>query len=224
MKIYNLLIKDFGNGRKQVKRYSKPISVLEDDFEFMARQEKIWENATPDMRTEDEKENDRFFKRIENNKRAKTNVYDICRSNEWDYFLTLTFSPDKVNRYDYSECLKKLQRRFENIRNKYAPDMKYVLVPELHKDGAVHFHGLISGCNSKYFEPAINPQDGSFIYFKGNKVYNWNLYTLGYATATAVLDTQKVSFYITKYLTKQSAEFLKGKRRFLVLETARNHK
>ena len=33
-------------------------------------------------------------------KRTKKKVYDYAKSNEWEWFVTFTFSPDKVNRYD----------------------------------------------------------------------------------------------------------------------------
>lgn len=220
MKKYNTVIKDFGNGLKQVKIYNFDISVLEDDFEKMARIQQIWDNQVPDMRTDEEKDNDSFLKRLENNNRAKNNVYDIARANLWDWFLTLTFNPDKVNRYDYSECLKKLQKQFNNIRSRYCPNMRYLLVPEFHKDGGVHFHGLIANCDLVHFTPAINPHTGQQIVQKGLEIYNWNLYTLGFCTATSVQDTKRVSNYITKYITKSQIDLMKGKRRFLQVKIA----
>lgn len=220
MKKYNTVIKDFGNGLKQVKMYNFDISVLEDDFEKMARIQQIWDKQVPDTRTDEEKDNDSFLKRLENNNRAKNNVYDIARANKWDWFLTLTFDPGKVNRYDYSECLKKLQKRFDNIRTKYCPNMRYLLVPELHKDGGVHFHGLIANCDLVHFTPAINPHTGHQIVQKGLEIYNWNLYTLGFCTATPVQDTKRVSNYITKYITKSQIDLMKGKRRFLQVKIA----
>lgn len=219
---YNATIKDFGNGLKQVKLYDFDITILDDDFEKMARIEKIWENKSPDIRTYEEKEIDSFYKRLENNNRAKNNVYDIARSNKWDWFLTLTFSPEKVNRYDYSECLKKLQKRFSKIREQYYPDMKYLLVPELHKDGGVHFHGLLANCDLIHFTPAINPHTQLQIVQKGLLVFNWNLYTLGFCTATPVKDTKCVSHYITKYITKSQIDLMKGKRRFLQVKIAKS--
>ena len=39
-------------------------------------------------------------------KRAKQKIYDLSRANEWEYFVTLTFDPNKVHRYDYTDCVK----------------------------------------------------------------------------------------------------------------------
>lgn len=41
-------------------------------------------------------------------KRTKKKVYDYAKCNEWDWFVTFTFAAEKVNRYDYEECAKKL--------------------------------------------------------------------------------------------------------------------
>ena len=61
-------------------------------------------------------------------KRAKDKVFDIAFSNEWAYFLTITFNGSE---YDFSNAdfvKKKLRRWLENqVKRK---DMKYLLIPE----------------------------------------------------------------------------------------------
>ena len=81
-------------------------------------------------------------------KRTKKKVYDYAKSNEWEWFVTFTFSPDKVNRYDYDECTKYLSKWFNNLKRS-SPALSYLVVPEQHKDGAYHFHGLFSGINER---------------------------------------------------------------------------
>ena len=81
-------------------------------------------------------------------KRTKKKVYDYAKSNEWEWFVTFTFSPDKVNRYDYDECTKYLSKWFNNLKRS-SPALSYLVVPEQHKDGAYHFHGLFSGMNER---------------------------------------------------------------------------
>ena len=76
-------------------------------------------------------------------RRAKQTIYEIARNGQWDWFVTLTLSPDQVNRYDYGECSKKVSKWLNNLR-RTCQDMKYLVVPELHKDGAYHFHGLFA--------------------------------------------------------------------------------
>ena len=80
-------------------------------------------------------ESDRERSLVVSQNRTLNKIYEISRSNDWDYFLTLTFNPEKVNSYDYEEVTKKLSQWIKNMKRKYAPDLKYLLVPERHKSG-----------------------------------------------------------------------------------------
>ena len=72
--------------------------------------------------------------------RARSKVRDIALCNPFTYFFTWTLSPDEIDRYD-AEVVKRKLTTF--LRNKtYRNGFRYLLVPELHKDGAIHFHGL----------------------------------------------------------------------------------
>lgn len=77
--------------------------------------------------------------------RTKSKIYSIARSNDWEYFFTLTLDPRKIDRKDYNIISKKLVQWFHDVKKYKAPDLKYLLIPELHKDGvSYHFHGLMS--------------------------------------------------------------------------------
>ena len=153
-----------------------------------------------------------FRKLNDNNKRDKQLVYDLARSNDWDWFATITFNPNKYNRQDYDECRKALSKLLNNIRNRYCPDLKYLFIPELHSDGINwHFHGLLSNCTDLHFTQSINGKIGSKFYGlplkdkNGNDVFVCNHFSkLGNCTFTKVKDTRRVSNYITKYITKQN--------------------
>lgn len=138
--------------------------------------------------------------------RTKHKVYDIVRSNKWDYFFTLTFNPDKVDSFDYAECVEKLSKWLNNSRRK-APDMKYMVVPELHKSGRFHFHGLFADCDGLGFVDSGH-KDGEKI------IYNVGSYKLGFSTATRIQDLHKSCSYITKYITKDLCSVTKGKKRY----------
>ena len=140
--------------------------------------------------------------------RTVNTIYEIAFSNEWDWFLTFTFNPDNVNRYDYDECYKKLSKFLNNFKNRYCIDMKYLIVPEIHKDAAFHFHGLFSNVDDFYFTDSGHKSFGQI-------VYNFDSYKLGFSTATKVQDTKKVSSYITKYITKDLIKSSNGKHRYL---------
>lgn len=147
--------------------------------------------------------------------RTKNRSYALSRANSWDWFVTLTFSPEEVDRYDYSAVSKKLSKWLNNCKVK-CPDMKYLVIPELHKDGAFHFHGLFADCDGLGFVDSGIEKDGK-------KVYNISAYRLGFTTATRVEDSQAVVRYITKYITKELCQATFGRRRYWAsrnLETA----
>ena len=83
--------------------------------------------------------------------RSKNKIHDLARSETWEYFVTLTYHSSKTDRYDYNECLKKCRVWLNNQRRSYAQDLAYIFVPEKHKDGAYHFHGLIANVGNMKF-------------------------------------------------------------------------
>lgn len=152
-------------------------------------------------------------------KRTKKKVYDYAKSNEWEWFVTFTFSPDKVNRYDYDECTKYLSKWFNNLKRS-SPALSYLVVPEQHKDGAYHFHGLFSGINErqivwtgKYVIKRVRGLRSKFVRTK-EKIYKIGSYKLGWMTATRVREMEKVTSYITKYITKDMLNGLHGRKRY----------
>ena len=75
--------------------------------------------------------------------RAKNMIYDYARTNDFEYFVTMTFNPDKVDSFNYVACSQKLSDWLKNLRRRVAPDIRYLFVPELHKSGRYHFHGIL---------------------------------------------------------------------------------
>lgn len=140
--------------------------------------------------------------------RTVQKIYDCARQCEWKYFITLTFAPDVVDRYDFSACMKKACKWFNNQRVRRAPDLQYLIVPEQHKDGAWHVHGLIAQCDGvSLFDSGHKTSDGRSIFNLGDWGY-------GYDYIVEVLDTKKISGYITKYITKELCAVTEGKRRY----------
>lgn len=148
-------------------------------------------------------------------RRTKETIYDLSKDNEWEYFITLTFNPKKVNsRYDYNELLKKTSIWLKNIKQKKSPNLKYIIVPDLHRldstgNRAFHFHGLISDIGDlKLID--TGKKDTS-----NNAIYNIKGFTSGFTTATKINDTKKASAYITKYMVKELAVLTFNKKRYL---------
>lgn len=146
-------------------------------------------------------------KRVENQSRRKQRIYDLARSNHFSWFVTLTFDPEKVDRFDYSSCSSALYL-FTNILSHRG--CSWVIVPEQHKNGAYHFHGLIEGDIN--LTRALNPETGFPLSdFSGRPIYNLLDYQSGFTTATPITDQARAASYITKYLTK-SIQVPKGKK------------
>lgn len=151
------------------------------------------------------------FKRNSNLKRSQRNtlnmIYDISRCNEWDLFVTLTFDPEKVDSFNYDECSSKI-RNWLKVQRRNCKDLKYIVVPELHKSGRFHFHGLFASCDG------IRLIDSGKVDRKGFKVYNIDNYNWGFTTATKVQNTNAVNKYIAKYCTKNLFNVTNNKKRY----------
>lgn len=163
------------------------------------------------MRTElvPERVPDKARSRVVSLGRSKNMVYDYARSNEWTYFLTFTLSPEVVDRYDFERCKKKLQTWMRHFKERKCKTFEYLVVPEQHEDGAWHFHALCFGLPEELLVDSGHFDD------KGNTVYNFPAYNLGFSTATMVQDTRRVSTYIIKYIEKTVDSIPSGKRYFV---------
>jgi hypothetical protein len=141
-------------------------------------------------------------------RRARQKMHDIVDSNVWDWFITGTLDSEKVgDRYDYESVSAKVAQRLDNIRRRIS-GATILMVPERHKDGAWHFHGLLSGFGDSIGTIITEHKDN-----KGRPVYNWGLWTLGHSTATKVGDSEKAGKYLAKYMTKDNG-LPEGKRRY----------
>ena len=111
-----------------------------------------------------------------------------------DCFVTFTQAPDKVDdRYDYKEAVRRLGRWLDNrVRRR---GLKYIFVPELHQDGAVHWHGLCSSA-------ALRLVDSGHKDKRGRVIFNVDDWTFGFTTATMVSDHLAACRYVTKYIAK----------------------
>lgn len=147
-------------------------------------------------------------------RRARGMLRDYARSNPFVYFVTLTLDASKVDRYDIDAVVRIMRTWLDNrVRRK---GLLYVLVPELHKDGAVHFHGFIndalpaidSGTISRHGgkprKPRSAKQRAAWLSEGGHIVYNLPDWTLGYTTAIRLYGKRDAAIaYVCKYITKE---------------------
>lgn len=212
---YNCRVYDYPAGQ-HVTVYRRTIT-RKDNNEQSAEQEQL--NSM-----EEKTKNENFTKAYHNEDRTaeaeehsrkvslgatKNRLYNIARSNEWHWFITLTFDRSITDASDYDAVIKRLQKFLNNLQQRTCPDLKYLIVPELHKDGInYHFHGLLADCDGLKFIPSGHrTEDGDMIY----NIANWKH---GFTTATQIMDTRRACSYITKYITKESQIFLKEKNRY----------
>jgi hypothetical protein len=147
--------------------------------------------------------------KLDNNiSRAKSMIFEYAACNEFDYFVTFTLSKDKHDRYDLTGFIKKLGQDIRDLRKRKGIDIKYLLIPEPHKDGAWHMHGLIKGIPLEQLELFTLedklPNRLLDMIKKGRKIYNWPLYSekYGFCTLEKVRSQIAISKYITKYISK----------------------
>ena len=143
--------------------------------------------------------------------RTKQKIYNYAFSNDWSkgLFFTITFDPEQVDSFDYDKCYKRLHQFLKNIKDQ-NPDFKYIFVPEFHKSGRIHFHGIGVNCDKLKLEDSGIKKNGKKIYNICSKTFKY-----GFTTVSKIADTQKVSSYITKYITKEMITATKGKHRYL---------
>lgn len=126
-------------------------------------------------------------------RRAKEKIYDIAMCNDFEYFITWTLDKEMIDRYDAKLVSKNLKVFLNNLVKR--KEVRYLVVPELHEDGAIHMHGLIAG--------KLRMVDSGRKLPDGRSIFNMPEWKLGFSTAIE-LDNQKgrVSSYIVKYVQK----------------------
>ena len=135
--------------------------------------------------------------KLDNNiSRAKSRVRELALCNEWQYFATLTIDSKKQDRYNLKDYIKDLGNWIGNYNRKYGSKLRYLLVPEEHKDGAYHAHALLSGVS---LDSLVTNEFGylDLPYYKQR---------FGYISLDPIRNLEKTASYVTKYITKTFAE------------------
>lgn len=161
-------------------------------------------------RTKEEEEKKKINDNIlRSQRRIKSTISDYIKSNDFKYFLTLT---DREQLKDLQQAKTRMQNWLSNIRKRYYPNLMYIVIPELHKSGAIHWHGVMSECICKDLVTA----NYSVMRYKGkNKLYNLTTWRFGFSSVNEIEHIGKLSNYITKYITKDII-YMEGKQSYLV--------
>lgn len=142
--------------------------------------------------------------------RTKNKIYNYARDNVWEWFLTFTFDPKKVDSFNYDEVVKCMHDFLWYMVRTSKTDTKYLIVPEKHKSGRYHLHGVFSNMDMSLwkFQYSGHTTKG------GLPIYNIGGFPYGFTTATQVQSTTRVSHYISKYITKDMFDSIKNKKRY----------
>ena len=127
-------------------------------------------------------------------RRARAKLRRLALANQFEYFVTLTLDPEKIDRYDSKAVIKALGQWADNMVRRNG--LRYILVPERHQDGAIHFHGFLAG-------DGLEARD-SGVKWDGRPVYNLPQWKLGFTTAQRLYgDYHAAVGYCCKYIGKQ---------------------
>lgn len=209
---YNTRVRSFPDGSKQYYHSSRNYHRAGDEEKLMLRLFREYQREFDlqngiDVPLHDGSSVKR--KECDNMKRAVQIVYNIAKCNEFTHFITLTLDPAKVDRFDYESCSEAIQCFTDIMAHQGC---QWLIVPEQHKKGAYHFHGLVNG--PLKLSPAIHPKTGLPMLDKsGRPIYNICNFKYGFTTATEIIHPGKCANYLTKYMSKK-IEVPKGKKRY----------
>lgn len=146
-------------------------------------------------------------------KRAKDSIFDYVLNNDFEYFFTGTINPEELDSKSPKEVLKPLQQWLKDMVKNYG--LSYIMIAEYHKNGGIHFHGLLrsfkplrledSGTKlyKGYKKPVSNERAERLGLTDGKTVYNLKSWSFGWTTAIKLTgDRMNYAFYVTKYITK----------------------
>ena len=150
-------------------------------------------------------------------RRARAKLRRLALANDFAWFVTLTLDKDRIDRYDPKAIMKKVNVWLDNMVRRNG--LRYILVPERHQDGAIHFHGFFAGdgleardsgtisIDGRPRRPADEAQRAEWLGRGGHVVYNLPQWGFGFSTAMGLYgEYPQAVAYVTKYIGKQAGE------------------
>lgn len=159
-------------------------------------------------------------------RRTKIALNMLLEMNDFDWFATLTFDKEKIDRTNDELVYYAYVKYINNIKHQH-PSLKYITVLERHEDGCIHFHLLLAGltpkqlglvnsgkvcCSWAYFKNKIASKE----YFEKTKqdhinelqdtdglpIYNVTTFPYGLTTVTRIVSRERCNSYVKKYINK----------------------
>lgn len=132
--------------------------------------------------------------------RAKAKVFEYAYCNDFEYFVTLTIDSTKYDRSNLKVYKKDLTKFLQNYNRINHTKVEYVLIPEKHKDGNWHMHGLIKGIPKNHL--VINEHGYLDWYYYRDR--------FGFISLDKIRSNEACCKYVTKYINKDLEESVKG--------------
>ncbi len=170
----------------------------------------------PDMVYIRDRENEqRNESKLDNNlSRARSMVLQYALCNPWEYFFTGTLDADKWQRDDLDSFMRDFEQKIRDWRKEYGFKLDVLLVPERHKDGMWHVHGLINNLPEYYTSgfywlplPSLHMTPYPWKLCQGD-YRSWPDFQdrYGYCSLGRVRDPVATAYYVTKYIGKDIAQ------------------
>ena len=151
-------------------------------------------------------------------RRARSKVRRLALANEFKWFVTLTLDPEKVDSHSGEDVVKKLNAWASNAVQRQG--LKYILVPERHKKGGIHFHGFFNDAfpavdsgtirvpwSKKPRKPRSKAEREEWLAAGGRIVYNLPGWKLGFTTAMELYGEYPAAVaYVCKYIGKDGTK------------------
>lgn len=156
-------------------------------------------------------------------RRTKILMNMLLQMNDFDWFATLTFDKEKIDRTNDELVYNAYKKYINNIKHQ-VPNFGYLTVLERHEDGFIHFHMLINGISVKQLglvnsgkvccSWAIKNKVASKEYFEktkhlhelsktdGEPIYNITSFPYGFTTVSRIVSRERCNTYVKKYINK----------------------
>lgn len=146
--------------------------------------------------------------------RTRRVILEKALCNPWEWFCTFTISQSKYDRKDLVTWRDSFTQWMRDQRKKGFP-IQYLIVPEMHKDGSWHAHGLFSGLSDTELisfkdmdNKGYRSPDGHRLpkKLRNSEYKNWQAYMdkFGFCSFGKINNPIAAGFYITKYITKDN--------------------
>jgi hypothetical protein len=140
--------------------------------------------------------------------RTRSKIFEIMLANPWEFFATFTLN-ENYERSNIEVFRRKFTVWLQNYNARSSCKVKYLFIPELHKDGTNwHGHGAIMGLPiehlTKFAKSDKIPAKMKKMINAGRELFNWNAYAdkFGFVSLERIHSHEATAKYLTKYITK----------------------